>query len=71
MLKLQSIELEVVQLNNTNALSPSKLDNSGGNSEDTMTQLITANITLCHVHVNAIANYYDIPQLKELANIKI
>jgi hypothetical protein len=36
-----------------------------------MTRPTTANITLRHVYVNAIADYYDIPQLKELANTKI
>ena len=30
-----------------------------------------ANIILHHVHVNAITDYYNIPQLKELINIKI
>jgi len=60
-----------VQLNDANALSPSKLDNSGGDNKDTITRLTTANITLYHVHVNAIANYNNIPQLKELANTKI
>ncbi|KAH8663696.1 BTB/POZ protein [Tricladium varicosporioides] len=31
----------------------------------------TTEILLCHVHMNAIADYYDIPQLKQLANTKI
>jgi len=31
----------------------------------------TAYITLHHIYINAIANYYNIPQLKELINIKI
>ena len=69
-LKLQSIELEVAQLD-ADAPSPFKLDNSGGDDKDTTTRPTTANITLRHVHVNTIADYYDIPQLKELANIKI
>ena len=28
------MKLEIVQFNNVNALSPSKLDNSGGNNKD-------------------------------------
>ena len=32
---------------------------------------MAAEILLCHVHVNAIADYYDIPLLKQLANTKI
>ena len=32
---------------------------------------IIANITLPHAYINAITNYYNILQLKELANIKI
>src|SRR2546423_15473800 len=36
-----------------------------------MTKARTAEILLGHVRVNAIADYYDIPQLKELANTKI
>ena len=31
----------------------------------------TAETLLGHVRVNAVADYYDIPQLKELANTKI
>ena len=50
---------------------PSKLDNSGGNNKDIAVQLTTANITLYYIHVNAIANYYNIPQLKKFVNIKI
>ena len=49
---------------NADASSPSKLDNSGGD-EDTTTRPTTANVTLRHVHVNAIADYYNIPQLKD------
>ena len=70
-LKLQSIELEIAQFNNANASSLSKLDNSDSDNEDTTTWPTTTNITLHHVHVNAIADYYNIPQLKELANTKI
>jgi len=70
-LKLQSIELEIAQLDDADASSPSKLDNSSGDNKDTTTRPTTANITLRHVHVNAIADYYNIPQLKELANTKI
>jgi hypothetical protein len=36
-----------------------------------MTKARTAEILLGHVRVNTIADYYDIPQLKELANTKI
>ena len=36
-----------------------------------MTKAGTAEILLGHVRVNAVADYYDIPQLKELANTKI
>ena len=36
-----------------------------------MTKARTAEILLGHVRVNAIADYYDIPQLKELASTKI
>lgn len=46
-------------------------DNGGGDNEDTTTWPTTADITLHHVRVNAIADYYNIPQLKELANTKI
>jgi len=46
-------------------------DNSGGDNEDTIIWPTTADITLYHICVNAIADYYNIPQLKELANIKI
>ena len=36
-----------------------------------MAKARTAEILVGHVRVNAIADYYDIPQLKELANTKI
>jgi hypothetical protein len=36
-----------------------------------MTKAGTAEILLGHVRVNAVADYYDIPQLKELTNTKI
>ena len=36
-----------------------------------MTKASTAEVLLGHVRVNAVADYYDIPQLKELANTKI
>ena len=65
------MELEIVQLNNINASSPSKLDNSGGDNKDTAVQLTMANITLCHIYINVITNYYNIPQLKKFINIKI
>ena len=65
------MELKIAQFNNTNTSSPSKLDNSGNNNKDTAAQLIMANITLHHIHINAIANYYNIPQLKKLINTKI
>ena len=58
-------------INDADALSPSKLDNSGGDNEDTTIRPTTAYITLRHVYINTITNYYNIPQLKELANIKI
>lgn len=64
-------ELEIAQLDDADTSSPSKLDNSSGYNKDTITRPTTANITLRHVHVNAIADYYNIPQLKELANTKI
>jgi hypothetical protein len=35
------------------------------------TPATTTEILLCNVRVNAIADYYDIPQLKQLANTKI
>jgi len=54
-LKLQSIELKIAQLDDADALLPSKLNNSSSDDEDT-----TANITLCHVYINIIANYYNI-----------
>ena len=46
-------------------------NNSGGNNKDTTIWPTMADITLHYIYVNAIANYYNIPQLKELANIKI
>ena len=55
------MKLGVVQLDNADALSPFKLDNSGGDNKDTTSRLTTANITLRHVYINAIANYYNIP----------
>jgi len=59
-LKLWSIELEVVQLDDADALLLSKLDNSGGDDKDITTWLIMAYITLRYVYVNAIADYYNI-----------
>jgi len=46
-------------------------NNGSSDNKDTTIWLITADITLYHVCINAIANYYNIPQLKELINIKI
>ncbi|OCL09052.1 hypothetical protein AOQ84DRAFT_363595, partial [Glonium stellatum] len=62
-------QLEVAQLDDTDALSPSKPD-SGGDDEDATARPTTANTTLRHVHVNAIADYYNIPRLKEFTNTK-
>ncbi|XTI88733.1 hypothetical protein V2W45_1239388, partial [Cenococcum geophilum] len=58
-------------IDNADASLLSKLDNSGGDNKDTTIRPTTAYITLRHVHINAIADYYNIPQLKELTNIKI
>jgi len=71
MFKFQFIKLKVARLDNADAPLPSKLDNSGGYNKDVMTQLTSANIIFYHVYINAIVNYYNILQLKELANIKI
>ncbi|OCK99066.1 uncharacterized protein K441DRAFT_541126, partial [Cenococcum geophilum 1.58] len=49
----------------------SKLNSSGGDNKDTTIRPTTAYIILRHVYINIIADYYNIPQLKELANIKI
>jgi hypothetical protein len=46
------------------------LFDSSGLPLPTMTKAGTAEILLGHVRVNAVADYYDIPQLKELANTK-
>lgn len=68
---IETLGQEVAQLDDANASLPSKLDNSGGDNKDTTTRPTTANIILHHVRVNAIADYFNIPQLKELANTKI
>ena len=60
-----------MQFNTINALSPSKLDNSGNNNKNTAASLIMTNIILYYIYINAIANYYNILQLKKLVNIKI
>ena len=49
----------------------SKLNNNNGDNKDTTTRLITAYITLRHIYINIIVNYYNILQLKKLINIKI
>ncbi|OCK98950.1 uncharacterized protein K441DRAFT_540228, partial [Cenococcum geophilum 1.58] len=46
-------------------------EEDGGDDRDTIIWPITAYITLRHVYINIIADYYNIPQLKELINIKI
>jgi hypothetical protein len=51
--------------------NPTEEQGSEGVSESETTKARTAEILLGHVRVNAIADYYDIPQLKELANTKI
>ncbi len=77
-------ELEKTRIDGETS-SPSKSGNDGGDDDDdgsftltrsshnlgTATQPTTNEIVLHHVHVNAIADYYDIPQLKQLVKTKI
>ncbi|OCL11879.1 hypothetical protein AOQ84DRAFT_422052, partial [Glonium stellatum] len=58
-------------IDDVDALSPSKLDNSGGDNKDTTIRPTTAHITLRHVYINIIADYCGVLQLKELVNIGV
>jgi hypothetical protein len=60
----------------TSASPPSERDDGDAGDEDSshppaMSPAMAAEMLLRHVHVNAIADYYDVPPLKELANMKI
>lgn len=73
-------ERELNRVIGASPLADGRDTDDGDSSNSTMTQVdplhavtpaATTEILLRHVHVNAIADYYYIPQLKHLANTKI